>query len=88
MVGVAAAARAPESGDSFAVSDPRRTGCDAPGRRPTMATVTDPVCGMQFEESQAEAQTIYQDQVYFFCSEECRRTFEENPEEFVGSKPK
>lgn len=53
-----------------------------------MATVTDPVCGMQFDTSQAEAQTIYQDQVYFFCSEECRRTFEENPEEFVGSKRK
>ncbi len=49
-----------------------------------MALVTDPMCGMQLESSQAAAQTIYQDQVYFFCSEECRRTFEENPKEFVG----
>lgn len=49
-----------------------------------MAQVTDPVCGMQFDSSQAAAQTIYQDQVYFFCSEDCRRTFEENPKEFVG----
>ena len=49
-----------------------------------MAQVTDPVCGMQLDSSQAAAQTIYQDQVYFFCSEDCRRTFEENPKEFVG----
>ena len=49
-----------------------------------MAQVTDPVCGMQFDSSQAAAQTIYQDQTYFFCSEECRRTFEENPTEFIG----
>lgn len=49
-----------------------------------MAQVTDPVCGMQFDSSQAAAQTIYQDQAYFFCSEDCRRTFEENPKEFVG----
>jgi YHS domain-containing protein len=49
-----------------------------------MAMVTDPVCGMEFDASQAESQTTYQGQGYYFCSEECRRTFEENPEEFVG----
>ena len=53
-----------------------------------MAMVKDPVCGMELDSSQAEAQTIYKDQVYYFCSTECRRTFEENPEEFVGSKRK
>ena len=49
-----------------------------------MATVTDPVCGMQIDTSEAAAQTIHGGQAYFFCSEDCRRTFEENPEEFVG----
>lgn len=49
-----------------------------------MATVTDPVCGMQIDTSEAAAQTIHEGQAYFFCSEDCRRTFEENPEEFVG----
>ena len=49
-----------------------------------MATVTDPVCGMQIDTSEAAAQTIHESQAYFFCSEDCRRTFEENPEEFVG----
>ncbi|HEV2108762.1 MAG TPA: YHS domain-containing protein [Thermomicrobiales bacterium] len=49
-----------------------------------MAMVKDPVCGMEFDSSQAEAQTVYKGKAYFFCSEECRRTFEENPKEFVG----
>ena len=48
-----------------------------------MATVTDPVCGMQLDSSQAEAQTVYDGVAYFFCSEECRQTFLEDPEAFV-----
>jgi len=50
-----------------------------------MAMVKDPVCGMEFDSSQAEAQTSYQGQSYFFCSQDCRRTFEENPKEFVNN---
>ncbi len=50
-----------------------------------MAMVKDPVCGMEFDSSQAEAQTSYQGQSYFFCSQDCRRTFEENPREFVNN---
>lgn len=49
-----------------------------------MAKVKDPVCGMEFDESQAEAQATHNGQAYYFCSEDCRKTFEENPEEFVG----
>lgn len=49
-----------------------------------MAKEKDPVCGMEFDSSQAVSQTTYQGQAYFFCSEDCRRTFEENPKEFVG----
>ena len=49
-----------------------------------MATMMDPVCGMQIDTTEAAAQTIHEGQAYFVCSEDCRRTFEENPEEFVG----
>ena len=49
-----------------------------------MATVTDPVCGMTFDSSQAEAQTTHNGVAYFFCSEDCRATFEANPDDFVG----
>ncbi len=48
-----------------------------------MAMVKDPVCGMEFDSSQAEAQTIYKGQHYFFCSADCRRTFEQSPKEFL-----
>ena len=51
-----------------------------------MAMVTDPVCGMQIEESEAAAQLVYEGQPLFFCSEDCRRTFENAPEEFVDGQ--
>ena len=49
-----------------------------------MAMVTDPVCGMTFDSSQAEAQTTYQGVSYYFCSQECRETFEKNPKEYIS----
>jgi Cu+-exporting ATPase len=48
-----------------------------------MATVTDPVCGMKIDSSQAAAQTMYQGQAYYFCSTECRDQFQQNPGEYV-----
>ena len=48
-----------------------------------MAAVTDPVCGMEFDQSQAAAQTVHEGVAYSFCSEECRQTFEDDPEAFV-----
>jgi YHS domain-containing protein len=48
-----------------------------------MATATDPVCGMQVETTQAPAQSEYQGQTYYFCSEECKRTFDANPEQYA-----
>jgi len=50
-----------------------------------MATVKDPVCEMQFDSSQARAQTIYKEQAYYFCSEECLRLFENDPETYLSS---
>jgi Cu+-exporting ATPase len=50
-----------------------------------MATVTDPVCGMKIDSSQAAAQTTYQGQAYYFCSTDCRDTFEQNPRDYVGN---
>lgn len=50
-----------------------------------MAMVKDPVCGMEIESSQAAAQTQYEGQSYFFCSNECKEQFEEDPSQYVGS---
>lgn len=49
-----------------------------------MAMVKDRVCGMEFDSSQTPAQTTSRDKAYYFCSDECRRTFDELPEEFTG----
>ncbi len=51
-----------------------------------MATVTDPVCGTRVEPSQAAAQAEHDGRAYYFCSEACRRAFEEDPEAFVGGE--
>jgi YHS domain-containing protein len=50
-----------------------------------MAKQIDPVCGMELDPGQVEAQARYQGTAYYFCSEECRRLFEENPEAYVGA---
>ena len=50
-----------------------------------MAKAIDPVCGMQLDPGQIEAQTTYKGKEYDFCSEECRRIFLENPEEHIGA---
>jgi Cu+-exporting ATPase len=51
-----------------------------------MATVTDPVCGMQVDPSLADAQMVYEGQAYSFCSAECLQKFRDNPQQDVGSK--
>jgi YHS domain-containing protein len=44
---------------------------------------TDPVCGMRVDENTAQSKTQYQGQTYSFCSDECRRQFEKNPEQYA-----
>lgn len=49
-----------------------------------MANPVDPVCGQELTPGQVEAQTRYKGKAYSFCSEECRQTFEEDPEQYLG----
>ena len=46
-----------------------------------MATAVDPVCGTQVDTSLAAAQSQHDGQVYYFCSVECKRTFDQNPKD-------
>jgi YHS domain-containing protein len=48
-----------------------------------LGMVEDPVCGMQINIDTAPAQVDYEGQVYYFCSEGCKREFEVNPEQFI-----
>ncbi len=43
----------------------------------------DPVCGMRVEEKESEFQTQFAGKKYFFCSEECRKEFENQPDEYI-----
>ena len=44
---------------------------------------TDPVCGMEIENSSAAAKEEFEGQIYFFCSEHCHRRFVEAPERYA-----
>jgi YHS domain-containing protein len=45
----------------------------------------DPVCGMDVNENNPPAKTNYEGKTYYFCSEQCKTDFEEDPEEFISS---
>jgi YHS domain-containing protein len=45
---------------------------------------TDPVCGMQVDESKAAGKSTYRDQAYYFCSPQCKQKFDENPDSYTG----
>ncbi|HXG64939.1 MAG TPA: YHS domain-containing protein [Blastocatellia bacterium] len=49
-----------------------------------MANRTDPVCGMQINEQQAAGQSRHQGQEYYFCSQDCKTQFDQNPSQYVG----
>lgn len=44
----------------------------------------DPVCGMELDEKSALAEVKYEGRTYFFCSEECKEEFEDDPEGYLG----
>lgn len=42
----------------------------------------DPVCGMEVKEE--KVCTDYKGKHYCFCSENCKKTFEQDPEKYAG----
>jgi Cu+-exporting ATPase len=42
----------------------------------------DPVCGMQVTFATAAGQSEYKGQTYYFCSADCKQTFDKNPEKY------
>lgn len=45
-------------------------------------THIDPVCAMEVEEKTASQKLNYGGRTYYFCSKDCKREFEENPEDY------
>jgi membrane fusion protein, copper/silver efflux system len=48
------------------------------------ATTKDPVCGMDVDPTQAgNRKSAYQGRTYYFCMDECKRKFDQNPESYL-----
>lgn len=45
--------------------------------------VKDPICGMTIEQSDAVGTSDYEGKRYYFCSEDCKVEFDENPEDYA-----
>ena len=48
-----------------------------------MAKVKDPVCGMTIEDTDAPMMSDYEGKRYYFCSKECKTTFDESPDDYA-----
>jgi Cu+-exporting ATPase len=48
--------------------------------------VKDPVCGMMIEDHDAKAKSDYQGKTYYFCSEECKQSFDADPARYAGAE--
>jgi YHS domain-containing protein len=51
----------------------------------------DPVCGMDVDEKTAAGKSDYNGKTYYFCSTGCKKSFDKEPQKYVGSttaKPK
>lgn len=47
-------------------------------------TVKDPVCGMEIDPATAAGSSEYKGQTYYFCSPGCKKSFDKDPEKYVG----
>ncbi|PKO07959.1 MAG: YHS domain-containing protein [Chloroflexi bacterium HGW-Chloroflexi-2] len=46
--------------------------------------VKDPVCGMDVDPKIAEWKSDYRGNTFYFCAQGCKKTFDKEPEKFVG----
>lgn len=44
----------------------------------------DPVCGMMVDSATAQFKSEYKEQTYYFCCAGCKRSFDKEPEKYVG----
>lgn len=49
--------------------------------------VKDPVCGMEVDPAKTPYKTVYKGTIYYFCSSQCKKEFEKNPEHYLKHGP-
>jgi len=47
---------------------------------------TDPVCGMSVDPAKAAASSSHGGKTYFFCSDGCKRKFDNSPDQYLQTK--
>lgn len=50
--------------------------------------IRDLVCNMMVDEKYPPARATYKGKEYYFCCEDCKRKFEENPEKYLREQKK
>ena len=50
-----------------------------------MAMAIDPVCKMKVDESKPAATSEYKGKKYYFCAVGCKKSFDKNPEKYLGA---
>jgi Cu+-exporting ATPase len=53
------------------------------GESEMTAALRDPVCGMDVTYENAQARSEYNGQTYYFCSIECKESFDREPEAYI-----
>jgi len=48
----------------------------------------DPVCGMTVDENTPVATVVYENNTYYFCSNQCVEKFKENPKRYMEKEEK
>jgi Cu+-exporting ATPase len=48
-------------------------------------TVCDPVCHMDIDPATAAGASEYNGQTYYFCSLGCKKSFDKDPEKYLGN---
>ena len=51
------------------------------------AEVLDPVCGMTISPDDAVGHADYKGQTYYFCSANCKRQFDQDPQRYASQQP-
>ncbi len=49
-------------------------------------TAHDPVCGMDIDPASAAGTSEYNGQTYYFCSLGCKKSFDKEPEKYLGQQ--
>ena len=51
-----------------------------------MDKVKDPVCGMMIAPGTAAGSSEYNGSTYYFCSRDCKTSFDANPQRYAANK--